>query len=92
MKIGKVLKTLAIILSICIVVGIGLAVKFIGNRDLLDTTWTFNKAIIITGAKAETVEIKQWKDYKTEHQRQITTKDGKVYLGDTATIILLNDK
>ena len=45
-----------------------------GNYDMLDTQYTFNKAIIFGEDCVKIIEIEKWVDYDGE-QIQITTKD-----------------
>lgn len=45
------------------------------NKDLLDTNWSFNKAITFNGNKALILPIGKWKDYSGE-QLQVITTDG----------------
>lgn len=49
------------------------------NYDLIDTNFTYNKAICEINGKYEEIEIKKWTDYEGE-QIQIIGKDGNVYL------------
>ena len=60
------------------------------NKQIIDTTYSYNKAIINTGDETITVNIKSWKDYDGE-QLQIVTTDGKVYLGSSFNIILIKE-
>lgn len=64
-----------------------------GNMTVIDTTYTFDYAIIKT-ANGEIVEgeVKTWCDYEGE-QIQITFKDGDTYLVSTinATLISYED-
>lgn len=63
-----------------------------GNRDMLDTNYTFNRAIVILndGTKLE-LEIKKWADYEDGEQIQIIAKDGKTYLVSSYNTILIKD-
>lgn len=62
------------------------------NKDLIDTNYEFNKAIICLndGTKME-IEIKQWTDYEGE-QIQIISKEGTIYLVSSYNTILINEK
>ena len=53
--------------------------KFIFNKTIIDTTWTFNKAIIFNDNKALIIPIDSWKDYEGE-QLQVVTKQGQTLL------------
>lgn len=61
------------------------------NKQILDTTYTYNKAIIIMndGSRIE-VDIKKWNDYDGE-QLQIVAKDGTVYLVSSYNTILIKE-
>ena len=49
------------------------------NYDLIDTNFTYDKAMCEVNGKYEEIEIKKWTDYEGE-QIQIISKDGKTYL------------
>ena len=61
-----------------------------GNRQILDTAWNFNKAIIIIGDEKIEVEVDSWKDYE-DTTVQIKTKDGKVYLTDIKNVLMIKE-
>ena len=61
-----------------------------GNRQILDTAWNFNKAIIIIGEERIEVEVESWKDYE-DTTVQIKTKDGKVYLTDIKNVLMIKE-
>lgn len=62
-----------------------------GNRDMWDTNYTFDRAIIeMPGGEVVEIEIEQWRDYDGE-QVQIIAKDGTIYLVSTVNCILIND-
>lgn len=51
-----------------------------GNKDMFDTIYTFNKAIIeLANGEVIEVNVKQWRDYEGE-QLQVIAEDGTVYL------------
>jgi hypothetical protein len=62
-----------------------------GNKTVLDTKYTFNKAKIYIGNEVIELEVAQWKDYDDSDQIQIIDKNGKVYLTH-ASNVLLTDK
>lgn len=62
------------------------------NKDMFDTNYTFDEAIIETGEGVITVDIKQWTDYEDGDQIQITAKDGTVYLVHSSRVTLINYK
>ena len=49
------------------------------NKQLFDTQWTFNKAIIFNGNKATIIPVANWKDYEGE-QLQVITPFGMTLL------------
>ena len=59
------------------------------NKDLIDTNYTFKKAIIVIGGEKINVEIKQWKDFSDGDQIQITDKNDQVYLTHSTNVLLL---
>ena len=62
-----------------------------GNQDIIDTNYTFNKAIItITPDETIEVKVKKWSDYEGE-QVQIIAEDGTIYLTSTLNCTLIND-
>ena len=84
-------KVRLVLLGIIILVGM-LLLTGCGNRDMLDTNYTFNRAIVILndGTKLE-LEIKKWADYEDGEQIQIIAKDGKTYLVSSYNTILIKD-
>lgn len=62
-----------------------------GNKDLWDTNYTYDTAIISwPDGTVKTVEIKQWKDYDGE-QLQIIAKDGTIYLVSSYNCVLIKE-
>ena len=61
------------------------------NMSIIDTTYTFDKAIVYMGNEKIELEIKKWKDYEDGEQIQIETKDGKVYLISMNNAILIKE-
>lgn len=62
------------------------------NKQIIDTTYDFNKAIIIIGDETKEVEISSWTDYSNGDQIQIKTTDGTIYLGHSSNILLIYDE
>jgi hypothetical protein len=61
-----------------------------GNRQLIDTKWTFSKAKISIGNEIIEVEVKSWLDYeKGDTSIQVVAKDGTVYLTDKKNVLLI---
>jgi len=61
------------------------------NKQIIDTTYTYNKAITYIGNERIEIDIKQWNDYEGE-QIQIVAKDGTVYLLSMNNTILIKEK
>lgn len=61
-----------------------------GNRQIIDTTWKYNKAIIIVGEETIEVEVESWKDYD-DTSIQIKDKNGNKYLTDIKNVILISE-
>ena len=61
-----------------------------GNRQVFDTSWKFDKAIIVIGDERIEVEIDSWKDYD-DTTVQIKAKDGKVYLTDIKNVLMISE-
>lgn len=63
-----------------------------GNKDLFDTNYTFDTAIItMPDGTGLTIKIKNWTDYEDGEQLQITATDGTVYLVSSYNCILINN-
>lgn len=60
------------------------------NKQILDTTWKFNKALIVIGDEQIEVDIDSWKDFD-DTTVQIKSKDGKVYLTDIKNILMIKE-
>lgn len=59
------------------------------NKQLIDTNYKFNKAIIDLGNEVITVDVKSWTDYDNSTDYQIITKDGEVYLTNLNKCVLI---
>ena len=60
------------------------------NYDMVDTTYTWDTAIITQGGKTVIVEVEQWKDYEGE-QLQIIAKDGTIILTSSYNCMLVRN-
>lgn len=58
------------------------------NKDIIDTNYTFKKAIIVIGSEKINVNIKQWRDFDGD-QIQVTDEQGQVYLTHSTNVLLL---
>lgn len=80
-------KIIAIV--ICLIMMVGLL--GCGNRDMLDTVYTYRYAIIkLPNGDIVQGEVEQWKDYDGE-QLQIKFKDGNTYLTCSQNAVLMVD-
>ena len=91
MKTKDIIRGAAIIMIGVLLVLIMCMCSGCGNRDMWDTNYTFDRAVIeMPGGEVVEVEIKQWRDYDGE-QVQIIAKDGTIYLVSTYNCVLIND-
>lgn len=77
---------------ICILLAVIMIVAMTGcNRQLIDTTWSFERAVIFLpdGEKIEG-EISSWRDYDSSDMIQVAI-DGKQYLTHSSNVILISD-
>lgn len=62
-----------------------------GNKDLWDTNYTYDKAIIsMPNGTVLEGKIDNWTDYEDGDQIQVTI-DGVVYLVHSSNIVLINE-
>ena len=77
---------------ICILLAVIMIVAMTGcNRQLIDTTWSFERAVIFLpdGEKIEG-KISSWRDYDSSDMIQVAI-DGKQYLTHSSNVILISD-
>ena len=80
-KIALLLITIAMALSLCAC----------GNKTLLDTTYTFDEAIIrLPDGSIVSGEVTTWTDYEDGDSLQITLKDGNTYLVHASNAVLIS--
>ena len=81
-------KVLAVMLTLLMILGL----TGCGNKDMFDTVYTFDRAIIEL-PNGEVIEgrIDRWADYEDGDQIQITI-DGTIYLVHSSKCVLINDK
>lgn len=80
-KIALLLITIVMTLSLCAC----------GNKTLLDTTYTFDKAIIrLPDGSVISGEVTTWTDYEDGDSLQITLKDGNTYLVHASNAVLIS--
>lgn len=61
------------------------------NRQIIDTTWSYERAIIFLpdGEKIEG-KVSSWKDYGESDMLQVKI-DGKMYLSHSTNIVLISE-
>lgn len=62
------------------------------NKTIVDTTYTFDKAVINLGEEYITINVKSWTDYQDGDQIQVTSTDGITYLVHSSNITLIKEK
>lgn len=81
-------KKILCLVSVCVML---LALSACGNRQLLDTTYTFNKAIIsLPDGTVVEGTVTSWKDYEDGDQIQVIV-DGTTYLLHASNVALIAD-
>lgn len=81
------------ILTVVLAAMMMLSIVGCGNMDMLDTNYTYNRAIIdLANGESIEVEIKQWRDYEDGEQLQIITPDGTVYLTSSYNCTLIRSE
>ena len=79
-KIALLLTTVIMTLSLCAC----------GNKALVDTTYTFDEAIIrLPDGSIVSGEVTTWTDYEDGDSLQITLKDGNTYLVHASNAVLI---
>lgn len=62
-----------------------------GNRQLVDTTYTFNRAIVsLPDGSVIEGEVDSWKDFEDGDQIQVKI-DGTTYLVHASNVVLIKD-
>lgn len=61
------------------------------NKTIVDTTYTFDKAIINLGEEYITIDVKSWADYQDSNQIRVTSTEGTVYLVHSSNITLIKE-
>lgn len=79
------------LLALAGIVGSAVLLTACGNKQFLDTTYTFNKAMIkLQDGTVTTIDIESWTDFDGE-QLQIKSKDGVTYLVNSMNCTLFAD-
>lgn len=79
------------LLALAAIVGSAVLLTACGNKQFLDTTYTFNKAMIkLQDGTVTTIDIESWTDFDGE-QLQIKSKNGVTYLVNSVNCTLFAD-
>ncbi len=80
------------LLALAAIAGSAVLLTACGNKQIIDTTYTFNKAMIkLQDDTVVTVDIESWTDYADGEQLQIKSKDGVTYLVNSVNCTLFAD-
>lgn len=60
------------------------------NKQIIDTTYTFDKAIMYVGGEWITIDVDSWDDYDDGDQIQVKDTDGNTYLVHSTNITLIH--
>ena len=60
------------------------------NRQIVDTTWVYEYAMIILPDGIIEGEISSWRDYDVSDMVQVKFKDGTTYLTHSTNVILIS--
>lgn len=91
MKKNNIYKYILAFVTATLLFGIIIAALTSCNKQIIDTSYTFNKAIINTGNEVIEVKVKSWKDFEDGDQIQVKAEDGTVYLVHSSNITLICD-
>lgn len=81
-------RTLALILAATLAIG---GLTGCGNKDMWDTVYTFDYAIIkLPNGEIVEGKVDKWTDYEDGDQLQVTI-DGKIYLTSTLNCTLIQN-
>ena len=82
-KSTRVALILVLMMALCLLAGCG-------NMQVLDTTFTFDKAIIeLANGEIVSGEVQSWKDYEGD-QLQVKI-GGKTYLVHSSNVVLISE-
>lgn len=81
-------KVLAVMLTSLMILGL----TGCGNKDIFDTVYTFNRAIIeLPNGEVIEGKVNRWSDYEDGDQIQVTI-NGTIYLVHSSKCVLISDK
>lgn len=85
------IRTGAIAIILAAVLFITLILLSICNKQLIDTTYNFDKAIVsLPNGDVVEGELTSWKDYENSDQIQVKI-DGKTYLVHSTNVVLIKE-
>lgn len=94
MKLNKTQKhffswTSKLCLGIAVIIILVLALTGCGNQQLLDTTYSFDRAIVsLPNGDVVDGKLQSWKDYENSDQIQVKI-NGKTYLTHISNVVLI---
>lgn len=78
------------ILAVLVLVVLMVALTGCGNRDMIDTVYTYNEAVLsMADGTIVRGKVESWRDYEDGEQIQVKI-DGVVYLVNSVNITLMN--
>lgn len=80
--------TMICILIVGLTVAIGKPSNFF-NRNLIDTVWKYDSAIVITPTEEIKGAIKSWNNYENSDMIQVTFENGTIYYTHSSNVILI---
>lgn len=84
-------KIISVLLAVVMVLSIMCSLTGCGNKQLFDTTYTFDTAIIsLPDGTVVKGEVDSWTDYEDGDQIQVVI-DGVTYLVHSTNIVLVQD-
>lgn len=82
----RIIKVISLVL---VLVAASVAMTGCGNRDMWDTTYTFNQAQIkLPDGSVVSGQVDRWKDYVDSDMIQVTI-DGKTYLTFISNVVMI---
>lgn len=79
-----------ILFAILLITILGVILTACGNKQFIDTTYTYNKAMIkMPNNTIIFGDIASWDDYSDCDQVQVKMKDGKSYYTSSENVVLI---
>lgn len=83
---------IAVIISIIVAGALGFMFSSCTNKQLIDTAYKYDTAVMYIGGEWKTVKVSSWKDFEDGDQIQVKDKDGYVYLVHSVNVTLIKEK